>query len=335
MNLPRNLKAGILGLLIVISVGAAGFMVFGGLTIGDAFYATMNTVSTLGFDEIGGPYSPMTRIWVSVVLVAGMGAAIYTATAVVEYGFETVIGSDYRKRKRMTKEIGKMHDHIIVCGFGRVGSTAWHALERDHIPSVVIERDPEVAEEAVGLGARVVEGDATKDSVLLEAHVDTARGIIAAVASPSDNLVITLSVKSISRDISVAARAVDHETEKKLALAGATSVVTPELVGGERMAALAIEPALADFLDAVVSNSAIAFRIKRYTVSSRSAVVGKSLVELNLRSGTGAMVIGVTSPGEEVRINPDPTIPFQAGDVIYGLGSADDLDKLEVLVIAG
>lgn len=234
----------------------------------------------------------------------------------------------------MNKEIGKMHDHIIVCGFGRVGSTAWHALERDHVPSIIIERDPEIVEEAVALGARVVEGDATKDGVLLEAHVDTARGVIAAVASPSDNLVITLSVKSIHPDISIAARAVDHETEKKLVLAGATSVVTPELVGGERMAALAIEPALADFLDAVVSNSAIAFRVKRYTVSSRSVAVGKSLAELNLRAGTGAMVIGVASPGEDVRINPDPKVPFRAGDVIYGLGSSVDLDKLEAIVIA-
>lgn len=234
----------------------------------------------------------------------------------------------------MSKEIGKMHDHIIVCGFGRVGSTAWQALERDHVPSVVIERDPEVIEEAVALGARVVEGDATKDGILLEAHVDTAKGVIAAVASPSDNLVITLSVKSIHPGISVAARAVDHETEKKLTLAGATSVVTPELVGGERMAALAIEPALADFLDAVVSNSAIAFRVKRYTVSSRSAAVGKSLAELDLRSGTGAMVIGVASLDEDVRINPDPRNPFTAGDVVYGLGSTSDLDKLEALLIA-
>ena len=334
MNLPRNLQAGILGLLFVITVGAIGFMVIGDLPMGEALYATMITISTLGFDEIGGPYTPVTRIWVVIVLVAGMGAAIYTATAVVEYGFETVIGSDYRKRKRMTKEIDKMHDHIIVCGFGRVGSTAWHALQRDHVPSLVVERDPEVVLEAVALGAQVVEGDATKDSVLLEARVDTARAVIAAVASPSDNLVITLSVKSIHPGISVAARAVDHETEKKLALAGATSVVTPELVGGERMAALAIEPALADFLDAVVSNSAIAFRVKRYTVSSRSAAVGKSLAELNLRAGTGAMVIGVASFGEEVRINPDPREPFEAGDVVYGLGSTADLNKLEALLIA-
>jgi voltage-gated potassium channel len=327
------LQAGILGLIVVLTFGAAGFVVIGDLSLGDALYATMNTISTLGVDEVGGPYDGATRLWVALVLISGMGAAIYTATAVVEYGFETVIGSDYRKRKRMTKEIAKMHDHIIVCGFGRVGSTAWHALERDHVPSVIIERDPEVVEQAIALGAQVVEGDATKDSVLLEAHAETAAAVIAAVASPSDNLVITLSVRSIHPGISVAARAVDHETEKKLALAGATSVVTPELVGGERMAALAIEPALADFLDAVVSNNAIAFRVKRYTVSERSAAAGRSLSELNLRAGTGAMVIGVASIDEEVRINPDPMVAFRPGDVVYGLGSTVDLDKLEELLI--
>ncbi|MEZ5176125.1 MAG: TrkA family potassium uptake protein [Acidimicrobiia bacterium] len=321
-----------MGLLLVIGVGGVGFVVIGHLAWGDAFYATMITISTLGSSEVGGPYDGWTRIWVVVVLVAGMGAALYTATAVVEYGFETVIGSDYRKRRKMTKEINRMENHVIVCGFGRVGSTAWKALDRDGIESVVIERDPEIAERAMALGASVVEGDATKDGVLLEAHAESAAAVIAAVASPSDNLVITLSVKSLHPDIAVAARAVDEETEKKLTLAGATAVVTPELVGGERMAALATEPALVGFLDAVASNSTMDFRIKRFTIAPDSPLVGRSLADLNLRADTGAMIIGVATGHTNVRINPDPRAPFEVGEVLYGLGSMSDLDKLSSII---
>lgn len=313
-------------------VGALGFMLFGSLALDDALYATFTTITTVGYGEVGGPYTGMTRVWVVLVVLGGLGAVLYTATAVIEYGVETVLGSDHRRRRKMVKEISRIEGHVIVCGFGRVGSTAWQALVRDNIPAVVIERDPEVIEIALGRGALVVEGDATKDDVLREARVATARSVIAAVASASDNLVITLSVRALHPDLLVTARAIDLETENKLTLAGATAVVTPELVGGERMAAMASEPGLADFLDAVVHTSSIEFRIKRFEVGERSAFVGRTLADLDLRRDAGAMVIGVASPDESVRINPDPRLPFSAGDVVFGLGSEEDLERLETII---
>lgn len=334
MRLPPNLRSGLIALGVVIIVGALGFMLFGGLVFDDALYATFTTITTVGYGEVGGPYTGMTRVWVVLVVLGGLGAVLYTATAVIEYGVETVLGSDHRRRRKMAKEIDRIQGHVIVCGFGRVGSTAWKALMRDNIPAVVIERDPEVAEHAVALGALVVEGDATTDDVLREAGVATARSAIAAVASASDNLVITLSVRALHPDLLVTARAVDLETENKLILAGASAVVTPELVGGERMAAMASEPGLADFLDAVVHTSSIEFRIKRFEVGERSAFVGRTLADLDLRKDSGAMVIGVANRDESVRINPDPGVPFSAGDVVFGLGSDDDLERLE-RIIAG
>ena len=332
MKVPSNLRSGFIALGIVIVVGALGFMLFGGLVLDDALYATFTTITTVGYGEVGGPYTGMTRVWVVLVVIGGLGAVLYTASAVIEYGVETVLGSDHRRRRKMIKEIDRIHDHVIVCGFGRVGSTAWEALARDNIPAVVIERDPDVIELALDSGALVVEGDATKDDVLREAGVVKARSVIAAVASASDNLVITLSVRALHPDLLVAARAVDLETENKLTLAGATAVVTPELVGGERMAAMATEPGLTDFLDAVVHTSSIEFRIKRFEVIENSRFVGKTLAELDLRKDAGAMVIGVASPDQTVRINPDPQHPFAAGDVVFGLGSEGDLDRLSAII---
>ena len=192
MNIPSNLKAGIVALFVVMVAGSVGFVIIGDLSVGDALYVTIITISTLGYSEIGGPFLGATRIWVAVVLVAGMGAALYTATAAVEYGFETVIGSDYRKRRKMKKDVSAMRDHIIVCGFGRVGVSAWNALTRDGLDVVVIDRDPAAVEAAIKEGAVIVEGEATRDDVLAEAGIGRAAAVIAAVASPSDNLVITL-----------------------------------------------------------------------------------------------------------------------------------------------
>ncbi len=331
MNIPGNLRAGIVALLVVLIIGSIGFVVIGDLSVGDALYVTIITVSTLGYGEIGGPFVGATRLWVALVLISGMGAALYTATAAVEYGFETVIGTDYRKRRKMKKEVSRMSDHIIVCGYGRVGASAWRALSRDGLDVVVIDRDPGAVAAAIKDGATVVEGEATRDDVLAEAGVARASAVIAAVASPSDNLVITLSVKAVYPDLSVTARAVDLETEKKLALAGADAVVTPELVGGERIAAFATKPGIAEFLDTVVHSSALEFRVQRFVVPHGSAVVGKTIADLNLRRNSGAMVIGVSPPNDAVRVNPDPRVPFNGGDLVFGLGTADELDRLEAI----
>lgn len=332
MKLPRNLTFGFIALLSVIIVGSIGFMLVGDLNMGESAYLTMITITTLGFGFSAEPLSGPEKFWLVVVLVAGMGAALYTLTAFMEYGFETLVGSDVQKRRKMSKQIQHLSHHVIVCGYGRVGATACDTLLRNRIPVVVVEDDPAIVQLAMDDGVPVVEGDATRDEVLIEAGLERARSVVAAVASSSDNLVITLSCKAIRPDISVTARAIDHQTEKKLSLAGADAVVTPELVGGLRMAALATQPGLAEFIETVVRDSAFELRIERFIVSDDSDVVGKSLSQLDLRKDSGAMVIGIAGEGEPMRGNPDPDQPFRRGDAVFGIGTENQLDRLRVIL---
>jgi voltage-gated potassium channel len=266
-----------------------------------------------------------------IVLLSGMGAALYTLTAFMEYGFELVIGTDYRKRRKMARSIASMKDHVIICGYGRVGHTAAATLNAGGIDVVIVDRDPEAVKDAIEHDIPVVEGDATRDEVLLEAGIDRARSIIACVESSSDNLVITLSSKALRKDISVTARAVDSETEKKLNLAGADAVVTPELVGGARMALLATRPDFAKFIETVVDDTGHEYRIERFQIDDGSPCVGKSLLELDLRGRAGAMIVGVSRDGGPMRVNPDPTEPFRIGDGAYALGTKDQLARLRLL----
>ena len=332
MRLPRNLQAGLIALVSVIVIGTVGFMVVGDLDLGNAAYLTIITITTLGFAFLAEPLDGKEQLWLVLVLISGMGAALYTLTAFVEYGFETVIGSDHRKRRKMAKDIESLKDHVIVCGYGRVGATAVANLLENGNPVVVVEHEPDQVEEAIDAGLLVVEGDATRDEVLREAGVDRAKSVIASVASSSDNLVITLSVKAIRPGIHVTARAIDAQTEKKLTLAGADAVVTPELVGGARMAALATQPGLAEFIETVVRDSAYEFRIERFIVGEHSPTVGKSLSELDLRRDAGAMVIGVVTEGEPMRVNPDPQQPFRPGEAVFGIGTEAQLRVLRAVV---
>ncbi len=332
MNLPRNLQAGLIALVAVIVVGTVGFMFLSDLSFGEAIYVSIITITTLGFAPGIESLDGLEQTWLVIVLISGMGAAVYTLTATMEYGFETVIGSDHRRRRRMAREIRGISDHVIVCGYGRVGSMAADHLLRTGVSVVVIESKPEPLHDAIEADVPVVEGDATRDEVLFEAGIERARSLIASVEGSSDNLVITLSSKAIRSDLPVTARAIDAQTEKKLSLAGADAVVTPELVGGLRMAALATQPGLAEFIETVVLDTASEFRIERFIISDQSAVVGHSLRALDLRKDSGAMVIGVTGSGEPMRVNPDPDQPFRAGDAVFGIGTEGQLDRLQGII---
>ena len=332
MTLPSNLKAGFVALFSVIVVGTIGFILITGLSIGDAAYVTVITITTLGFGNPIGELSGATKLWIVIVLLSGMGAAIYTGTAVMEYGFSVVIGSDHRRQRKMLKDISRATDHVIVCGYGRVGSTAATAIERHGVPVVVIEDDPDGVQRAIADGFVVLEGNATRNEILEDAGIVKSRSLVACVASSSDNLVITLSAHALRKEIPVYARAIDQQTEKKLQLAGARGVVTPELVGGLKIAEYATHPGLGEFVDTLFRDPSTEFQIRRFTVAPGSAVIGKSLRDLDLRRQGGAMIIAITRTDHPVHAHPDPSRPFIAQDTVFAIGSETQLNHLAGLL---
>lgn len=334
MSLPSNLKAGFVALLSVIIVGTIGFIVVTGLSVGDAAYVTVITITTLGFGNPIGDLTGATKLWIVIVLLSGMGAAIYTGTAVMEYGFSIVIGSDHRRQRRMLKDIAKAKDHIIVCGYGRVGSTAAAAIKHQGESVVVIEDHADGIQRAISDGFLVIEGNATRNEVLERARIVEARSLIACVASSSDNLVITLSALALHSELPVYARAIDQQTEKKLKLAGARGVVTPELVGGLKIAEYATHPGLGEYVDTLFRDPSTEFQIRHFTVAPGSSVIGRSLRDLDLRKQGGAMVIAIKRSDQSVHTHPDPSRPFISDDDVYAIGSEMQLAQLSGLLTA-
>jgi voltage-gated potassium channel len=214
-----------------------------------------------------------------------------------------------------------------------VGSTTYEELRKDRRDIVVIEEDPTSVEVAMGLGALVVEGDATHDVVLEQAGIERASVLISAVRTDSDNLVITLSAKARRPELLVIARVVEAENERKLYMAGADRVVAPQQVGAQRLAALALHPELAEFLELVVGRRTVEFRIAEMRIPTGVPIVGKSLRDLDVRNRVGAVVIAVGTASGDMVLNPDPTEPFVEGQTVIAFGTQQQLDGFRELAL--
>lgn len=329
MTSERRLLASLTVLTLVTIGGALGYIAIEGASFGDALYMTVMTISTVGFAEVF-PLSAAGRFFTTGLIVLGVGAALYTAALALEIGLERVFGSDVRQR-RMLREIDRLNDHIIVCGFGRVGSQTWKALRGEDVPVCVIEIESETAERARNAGALVVEGDATRNDVLDAAGISVARTLISCVREDSDNLVIVLSAKHRRHDIPVIARANEIEAEEKLKLAGADRVVSPQMVGAHRLAALAAEPRLDEFVDVILHGKLVELRIEGFEVGENSVLAGTSLRDSDIRELSGAQVLALESPSGDIVFNPGPDALIRPGHTLIAIGSSDQIERLRVI----
>ncbi|MDP8958331.1 MAG: potassium channel protein [Actinomycetota bacterium] len=325
----RVLAAGVF-LILIFAGSTLGYMLIEGVTLADAVFMTVITISTVGYQK-EFELSRTGELFTVVIILLGVGTTIYTAGAALELGIENFFGGRRRKLK-MARAIEELRDHYIVCGFGRVGSHTWERIASAGAPVVVIEADPQRVEEAAEAGALVVEGDATHDEVLAEAGLASAKALVACVRSDSDNLVIVLSAKARRRDLMVLSRATDAQSESKLRLAGADRVVAPLVQGAQRLADLALQPALAEFLDLVLKGNLVEFRVEQLPLSESCPLNGASLREAGIRERSGALVLAIEDIDGRLILNPDPDVVLKPGQVVVGIGTADQVDRLERLV---
>jgi voltage-gated potassium channel len=320
----HRLRFGVAALVAVLVVGTAGYVALG-FSVLDAIYQTVTTVSTVGFREVQ-PLSSGGRVFTIVLILVGVATALYTFTlileAVVEGQIQEVLG-----RKRMERQISRMADHVIVCGFGRVGRNLARYVSGAGQEVVVIESDPDRAAQAEG-SAHVVRGDATSDEVLKEAGIERARVLVTALNTDADNLFVTLTARSLCSDLFIVARARVESSEAKLAQAGADRVVNPQRLGGSRMAAFVLQPHVVEFLDVVMHDGSLEFRLEEVPLPDGSPLAGRSLREAHIRDSTGALVLALRDSGGEFTTNPPPETVLVAGQILIAIGTEGQLEAL-------
>jgi voltage-gated potassium channel len=319
MGRLRRIRLALLALCGVLVVGTTGYVLLG-FGVLDAAYQTVTTVSTVGFREVH-PLGPGGQVFTIVLILTGVGTALYTFGVLLE----VLIEGDLRAhvgRRRMDRAISRMTGHTIVCGWGRVGVSSTQYLGGTGQEIVVIDRDPERLN---GVRDPSVLGDVTDDRVLLAAGIARARALIAAVDTDADNVYVTLSARSLRPDLIIIARARGDSSAATLLRAGADHVVNPQLIGGRRMAAFALQPHVADFLDVVMHDESLDYRLEQIDIGSGSAFVGQSVADAAVCGRTGALLLAMRRPAGPFLANPAPDTPIDSGSVLIVLGTAEQL----------
>ena len=231
-------------------VGAsAWFALVEGFTLLDAVYQTVITVSTVGFQEVR-PLDAGGRAFTIVLILGGMGLTFYVAGIIVQ---EWVVGGlvEALGRRRMSRRVHRMHDHIAVCGFGRVGARVAEELQSRGERVVVVDIEADQVERARSRGFPVVQGDVTDEEVLRDAEVGRAKGLISALDSDTANTFVVVTARTLNADAFIIARAGSEPAERRMMTVGASRVISPSAIAGQHMALAAVQPMFVDFLDSL------------------------------------------------------------------------------------
>jgi voltage-gated potassium channel len=255
------------------------------------------------------------------LILMGVGTALYTFGIVLEALIEGHLRQQLGRR-RMDRQIRQMHGHFIICGTGRVGLASLLYLNALGKQVVVVDRDPARLE---GLDYPTLLGDVTDDSILEAAGIGRAYALIAALNTDADNVYVTLSSRALRPDLVIIARARTEESKSKLLRAGANRAVNPQLIGGRRMAAFALQPHVAEFLDVVMHDEALDYRIEEIEITRASPLVGRCLADAALGSATGALVLGIRTASRQFIANPAPDTRLDPDTVLIVLGTSAQL----------
>jgi len=311
-------------------IGTVGFMWVEGWTLFDSLYMSLITLTTVGYGEVH-PLSFQGRVFASFLMLVGV-TTVFVSIAVMGETLLRLEMTDYFGRKRRDRMLKNISGHYIVCGAGRVGRSVINELLRSRASVVLIDNRIDRAGWATDKGVITLVGDATKDEILRQARIETAKGLVAAISSDAENVYVTLSAKVLNPDLVIAARASDEQAEEKLKRAGAATVFTPYSFIGHRLAQSMLRPHVATFLDvasAFRQSSDLDLEIEQLQIGRASPLVSNTLEQLRLAKNYGVIVLAVQHKTGVMQFNPPADTSIEAGDVLIAMGERPKLRLLE------
>ena len=331
MNNRSKLVVSIWLLLIVISIGVAGYMLISGDNFIDSLYMTIITMTTVGFGEIH-PLTNNEKLFTIFLILISIVVYGYTVTALTEYLANGKI-LQRLKQKKVQQKIQNLKNHTVVCGYGRNGKQAVAKLIQFNQPCVVIEKRVNEVAELEKDNILFIEGDATNDEDLAKLGLDKAKSLITALPSDADNLFVVLSARQFNKDFTIISRASNESSYGKLKFAGATNVIMPDKLGGAHMASLVVTPDLVEFVDRLTIAGNTNANLEEISVNDLpSELLNKTILDLDLRKRTGCNVIGFKTSENEYIVNPESSTKLTLNANLIVLGNPIQIKKLREIL---
>lgn len=327
----KRIIIGIGWLLAILLIGSFGYVILEGWSFFEGLYMTVITLTTVGYGEVR-PLSQTGRTFTILLIFLGVGFMFYVIMAIAQMVVEGQL-RDVFGRRRMEREIRKLKEHFIICGFGRIGEVISRELHHNQIPIVVVDNRPQHTSILERSGYPHVIGNATQEEVLLSAGIERARGLISVVSSDADNVYIVLTARSMNPDLVIVSRAGETGSNQKLRRAGANEVISPYELGGLRMAQTILRPTVVDFMD-VALGEGIDLSLEEIPVGGKSDIIGKALKDSGIRQQLDLIIVAIKRLNGTMLFNPQPDAPILQGDTLIALGSKVNLDKLAHLLEA-
>jgi voltage-gated potassium channel len=314
----------------LLTFGASGYMLIEGWSFLDALYMTVITLATVGYGEVHA-ISPKGRIFTVLLIILGVGFFLYVAGNVVQFIVEGRI-RHVLGRRILDKQISRLQDHFIVCGYGRMGRALCSYLVEKNLNVVVIEQDQERVPVMNADGMLYIVGKATDEDFLIKSGIKRARGIISVLGTDADNVFVVLIAKGLNPKLFVIARANQDATEKTLYSAGTDKVISPYALGARRMAHAILRPTVIHFLELAFTDESTDIHIEEFTVSPSSEIINVPLKETGIRRDYDLIILSIKKADGTMCFNPKASHQLEAGDTLITVGKKKDLFQLTKLL---
>ena len=330
MNSAKHLVIVCFLSIVMIIAGTGGYMVIEGWGVLDALYMTVITVASVGYSEVQ-TLSSAGRIYTMFLIFMGLGFFVYVAGAVVQFMVEGQIRNALGRR-RLDRKINQLENHFIICGYGRIGRVLCNKLKSRPLGIVVIEKDPDLIPVMEADGMLYLSGDAASEILLLKAGIERAKGLVAVLATDTDNVFLVLTARQLNKTIEIIARAGHEASKAKLTAAGANRVESPYAMGAANMANRILRPTVTTFLDLAFTYHRKDIQMEEIPVGEDSSLVGKMLKDSGIRQNFNLIIIAIKKSDGGMLFNPSFEATINNGDTLIAVGESDNLEKLEKIL---
>ena len=321
----HRIRLGGVVLATVLVVAVAGYRFIGQRDWLDSLYMVVITISSVGFGE-KSDLSASEKMFTVAVIVVGMSAAGYTLGGLLQLMTEGEITRTLGLR-RMTNEIERLKDHVIICGFGRMGQILAEELQRQRQPLVIVDHTPEAVTEAQSQGYLAYNGDATEEETLQAVRIEDAKTLVTVLPSDAANVFIALTSRGLKQQLQIIARGELPSTRKKLVQAGADRVVLPAAIGAQRMAAMITRPSMVELMELVTASSVVDVAMDELRIPHTSTLINRTVQQIEARRRHGLLVVAVKRSTGDMLFSPDENYSFQADDTVIVMGRPEDIDR--------